>query len=433
MNNINIPNGGAGGGLKSAGDGNVGTPENGQEPPKRPAPIVITEVTTTRTITINEDADLSDPTVAALGYFVPPRMSNYDAANKHASERNVDYISEDDDDEEKRRRRDQFWQASDLEHGDNSKGRRRHRSSSRGERRRSLSPSLRPASRSKSPPTGNKSKSGGILAPLGSFSEVDATSEVGKMLTAYAENSIYMKPGSRMKVRIHTILKKKDGGRLSRFLSGGGEGSGRGKGGGRGGRRSRSRSKSPTSSGRGRGGSWSSKKGGHGHHEHGRKSSGRGERGDEFTMLLWTKTSPESVRRLASGRDGCFAFYDRFSRALPLPMDKMKENLRQIFILCKVNLGRKYKSPHGYPTWGKVSHPPRGSGCDSVQAVGKYKPNWKKNVQYKSTIVPLGESEKSTRFPTFEVDYNEYFVFKADQIKVKYAIDVEFLVPEKKD
>lgn len=38
------------------------------------------------------------------GYFVPPRMSNYDAANKHASERNVDYISEDDDDEEKRRR-----------------------------------------------------------------------------------------------------------------------------------------------------------------------------------------------------------------------------------------------------------------------------------------------------------------------------------------
>lgn len=81
------------------------------------------------------------------------------------------------------------------------------------------------------------------------------------------------------------------------------------------------------------------------------------------------------------------------------------------------------KSDHGYRHWGQARRPPRGH--ESVKGVGKLRPNWMKNLQHKKTLIPCGETERDTRHQKYELDYNEYMVFNHDQIKVKFAVEVE--------
>lgn len=55
-----------------------------------------------------------------------------------------------------------------------------------------------------------------------------------------------------------------------------------------------------------------------------------------FEMILWVKTTSDSIRKLAQSQNSCTAFYDRLSRALPLQFGQTTENWRQLILLCKV-------------------------------------------------------------------------------------------------
>ncbi|XP_021955569.2 uncharacterized protein LOC110851932 isoform X3 [Folsomia candida] len=348
-------------------------------------PIVITEVTTTRTITISDDADLkSDPNIASLiAQFSDTELHSSDpnptmgVRNAHYIPPVNDYCGGEDDTSV-------YYISEDEEANQKAIRSRSHIKSHKG--KSSVQPRNGAYSSIRSSPPPSHSKfflsSEDILSPLGSFSELEATSDVAKMIKAYTINSIYIQRGSSMKVKVCRILKKK--GLLPNFLSGNGD---------------------VTKS------------------EHRKRKTNA--QNNVLAMLLWFKTTPDSVRRLAAGEDSCTAFYDRASRALPSAADKMHDNWRQTVLLCKVTLGNMLKSEHGYSHWRKCHRPPK--GCDSVKGVGKYTPNWKKNLSHKSTIVPVGETEKSTRFPSFEIDYNEYMVFQSHQIKVKYAVDIKFV------
>lgn len=171
----------------------------------------------------------------------------------------------------------------------------------------------RPSSPSPSPSSKTKSTNKpaeDILAPLGSFYELDLTSEVSKMIKSYAKNSIISNKRSgggslRIKVKVRNIYKK--GGKVTKFLQGCSGGS-----------VTKSEPKGKK------------KSQGKGHHS----STGNS---NDLSMLLWFKTSPDSIKALAAERNSCTAFYDRLSRALPQPVDKIKEGLRQTILLCKVN------------------------------------------------------------------------------------------------
>ncbi|XP_021956949.1 uncharacterized protein LOC110853034 isoform X3 [Folsomia candida] len=149
--------------------------------------------------------------------------------------------------------------------------------------------------------------------------------------------------------------------------------------------------------------------------------------GPTFEMLLWLKTTPESVRKLAEGKDTCIAFYDRLCRALPRPIKEMRNGWRELILLCKVDVGKMYKSPHGYSRWHLDENgPPRGS--DSVKGNGKFIPNWDQNVKVgnkNKQIVPCGQTVMNARYRDFLLEFNEYLIFHAKQIEVMFAVDVE--------
>ncbi|ODM86569.1 Poly [ADP-ribose] polymerase 1, partial [Orchesella cincta] len=140
-------------------------------------------------------------------------------------------------------------------------------------------------------------------------------------------------------------------------------------------------------------------------------------------VLLWFKTNSKGVQRLAQQNDGCVAFYDRLCRALPENPNNMHSSLRQLMILCSVSLGRVYESPHGFQHWSAKGSVPKGFA--TIKGIGKFVPDWEENFVEESVIMPNGKTTKNTKFPSYSIDFNEYIVFEAKRIKVKYAVDVE--------
>ncbi|ODM90098.1 Poly(ADP-ribose) polymerase pme-1 [Orchesella cincta] len=139
-------------------------------------------------------------------------------------------------------------------------------------------------------------------------------------------------------------------------------------------------------------------------------------------MLLWYKTNPRGIQKLAGKMDGCVAFYDRLGRAFPENPNNMKNSSRQIIVLCAVSLGNVHKSPHGFQHWVNIGVP---RGCNSVKGVGKKIPDYSANVDDDSFTIPSGPTKKNGEFKNYELDFNEYIVFDASRIKVKYAVDLE--------
>jgi hypothetical protein len=122
------------------------------------------------------------------------------------------------------------------------------------------------------------------FSELGNFIEVDRNSKIWKVLSLYATNSIGIETLNKPWVKVHGIYQlQKEPPKPSMFAR-----------------------------------------------------LGFNKKSDGFTMLLWCKTTQDSIRRLANFSISCMAFYDRLARALPTPIESIKESLRIKMLLCKV-------------------------------------------------------------------------------------------------
>ncbi|CAL8135941.1 unnamed protein product [Orchesella dallaii] len=142
-------------------------------------------------------------------------------------------------------------------------------------------------------------------------------------------------------------------------------------------------------------------------------------------LLLWLKTTPTGIQKLAQGTDACIALYDRICRAYTEKPAYLKAPLHQIFILCEVSLGRKLKDRNGFRVWSKVGQIP--PGFDTVKGMGNLCPDWKENYYEDSATFPCGPTVKHQVYKKYELNFNEYVVFERNRIKVRFAVEVELI------
>ncbi|CAL8135939.1 unnamed protein product [Orchesella dallaii] len=140
-------------------------------------------------------------------------------------------------------------------------------------------------------------------------------------------------------------------------------------------------------------------------------------------LLLWYKTTSGGIQRLAQQKDGCVAFYDRVCRAFPQNPNDLQAPLRHFLVLCAVSLGKIHKDRNGFHHWSKIGRTP--DGFNSIKGEGKQQPNSKEGVLDGSFIVPCGTTREHRGHKTYDLDFNEYMVFKAKRIRIKYVVDLE--------
>ncbi|CAL8135955.1 unnamed protein product [Orchesella dallaii] len=154
------------------------------------------------------------------------------------------------------------------------------------------------------------------------------------------------------------------------------------------------------------------------------KNSSRSTEGCE-QMLLWFKTTPAGIKKLAHGTDGCVALYDRICRAFTEKPENLQAPLRQIFLLCEVSLGKVYNDLQGYQRWSRVGQAP--SGFDTIKGIGSFCPDWNENYSEGFVVFPCGPTVKQQGFRKYEINFNEYIVFERNRIKIKYAVELDLI------
>lgn len=153
-----------------------------------------------------------------------------------------------------------------------------------------------------------------------------------------------------------------------------------------------------------------------------------------YSMLLWYWAPSSALGSIVTNGlklrpSGLLVFYDRLSRAL----SKWDTPEHGHLLLCEVSLGSVYKSPHGVGFWasaaanGKANT--KGSrkiphGYDTVKGTGAFMPDWSRNQTWQGAIVPSGATVRNPRYPSYELDYNEYIICDESKARVKFVVEL---------
>ncbi|ODM87094.1 Poly [ADP-ribose] polymerase 3 [Orchesella cincta] len=153
--------------------------------------------------------------------------------------------------------------------------------------------------------------------------------------------------------------------------------------------------------------------------------AGETERSDSYRILLWHGTSPSAVSgiiqtgfRMGTGGlyGGGIYFADRIAKSCGYA--SRASNGNTFFILAEISPGKVYKAHHYHSDY--KSAPP---GFDSVKGMGSNIPNWKQNKNYKGAILPCGVSAPNPRHASYDMPYNEYILYDANRIVVRFIVE----------
>ncbi len=162
------------------------------------------------------------------------------------------------------------------------------------------------------------------------------------------------------------------------------------------------------------------------------------ERRDDFRLLLWHGTKKSAIASILENGfilpkpngqmfgPGIY-FADRASKSANYGDQGFypKAGTTAYLFLCDVLLGNVYnaKKPHT-----ELTEAPNGltRTFHSVKCTGEKVPDRKYNEKYHNSIISCGPTIPNSQFEEYTVKYNEFIVYKTENIRIMFLVEVEF-------